>query len=67
MIVLVVLFCDNSFSSMKLCQHMRNHHEMDSNGFRQPTPSQEGRSLSEPETTVEEGIDIVSPMNDQNQ
>ncbi|XWS73645.1 hypothetical protein CRYUN_Cryun02cG0146400 [Craigia yunnanensis] len=50
-----------------LCQHMRNHREMDSNGIQQPTQSQESRSLSEPETTVEEGIGIVSPMNDQNQ
>ncbi|XWS52598.1 hypothetical protein CRYUN_Cryun11dG0084800 [Craigia yunnanensis] len=60
--------CDDSLSSMKLlCQHMRNHREMDSNGIQQLIPSQESCSLSEPETTSKEGIDTVSPRNNQNQ
>ncbi|XVE78994.1 hypothetical protein DITRI_Ditri14bG0022600 [Diplodiscus trichospermus] len=63
--------CDDSFSSMKLlCQHMRKHREMDSNGVQKPIASQESRSssLSEPaETSFDEGIDTVSPVNDQNQ
>ncbi|EOY32876.1 hypothetical protein QUC31_019222 [Theobroma cacao] len=60
--------CDDGFSSLKLlCQHMRNHREEDYNGIQQPTPPQESTSLSEPQTTVEEGIDEVSPGNDHNQ
>ncbi|XP_022728742.1 uncharacterized protein LOC111284293 [Durio zibethinus] len=61
--------CDDSFSTMKLlCQHMRNHREMDSNCIQQPIPSQESNSLSEPETAkAEEGIDTISPRNDLHQ
>ncbi|XVF69524.1 hypothetical protein PTKIN_Ptkin11bG0088700 [Pterospermum kingtungense] len=64
--------CDDSFSSMKLlCEHMRSHRQMDSNGIHQrPIRSRESSSLSEPETETETDFKVtvvVSPRNDHNE